>query len=85
MTGPAEVPTCELPALASHKEVDNEEVTENFEEQLDNETEKVDYEADRDYTHELVGRKLKVCLLKWFLSWSNIVVQQRIARVSGIP
>eukprot|EP00795_Rhopilema_esculentum_P000160 gene160-biopygen6813 len=34
MTGPAEVPACELPALASHKEVNNDELKENFKLQL---------------------------------------------------
>ena len=56
MTEPAEVVACELPEITSHKEVNNDEITERFEQQLDYETENVDYEADRDYTHELDGR-----------------------------
>ena len=70
MNGPAEVPACQLPALASHKEVNNEESTENFEQQLDNETEKVDCEAARDYSHEHIGRKLKV-FMKMVSLWEQ--------------
>ena len=75
ITGPAEVPACVLPALASHKEVNNENITENFEQQLDNDTAKGHYGTDRDYTHEFFGRKLKVFYENGFfvgaISWYN--------------
>ena len=79
MAGPAEVLASELTPPASHKKVNSEEITENYEQQLDNETEQVDYEADRDHIHELVGRKLVFYENGFFvgaISWYNRELQQ---------